>query len=99
MTQETISLLCKTWLQTVLIISITTSIIVLLKEKAIGNENTLRFAVILFAIYAYLCVLVYDPSLTILHNILSGITGAIVVWLFRKKMNNQDKQNDKSPTV
>ena len=98
MTQEIVSVLCETWLQTVLIISITTSLIILLKEKAIGNDNTLRFAMILFAVYAYLCFLIYNQYSSVLYNILSGMVGAMVVFLF-KKPNQKDEQKNKPTTT
>jgi hypothetical protein len=85
MTQENIDVLCKTWLQTVLIISTTVSIVTLLKEKAIANDNILRFAAIIFATYAFLCVLINDHKFPIIYQILSGLIGAIGTFLFTRK--------------
>jgi len=67
--------------------------VTLLKEKAIGNENTLRFAVVLFATYSFLCVLIHDSSLPILHKILSGLIGAMGTFLFTKYLGKNDNKN------
>jgi hypothetical protein len=52
----------------------------------------------LFAVYAYLCFLIYNQASSVLYNILSGMVGAMVVFLF-KKPNQKDEQKNKPTTT